>query len=113
VTGISFHRDTVTVIRAAPESDSYGDKIRNWDNATYTNVEGCRVQPATADENTVDRNQVNRRWLLFAPLAADIVATDRIRWQDTDYDIDGEIRRWPSPSGRLDHLEADLIRVEG
>lgn len=113
MTGIAFHTHTVTVLRGAATVDRYGDPIDGWSTATETEITGCRVQPAAGPEDTVDRNQITRRWLLFVPPGADIRATDRVRWDGDDYDIDGEIRRWPSVSGRLAHLEADLIRVEG
>lgn len=114
MTGIQFATDTVTVLRVGTTTDRYGDTVAgDWTSATETVVARCRVQPAAGPEDTVDRDQITRRWLLFAPPGADIVASDRIRHAGVDYDIDGEIRRWSSPSGRLAHIEADLLRVEG
>lgn len=113
MTGIQFATDTITVLRAVAAVDRYGDTISGWDTPTETDLVGCRVQPAAGPEDTVDRDQITRRWLLFAPPGADILATDRIRWNGDDYDIDGELRRWSSPTGRLAHIEADLTRVEG
>lgn len=113
MTGISWHLDTVVVVRAATITDRYGDTIPDWAGATETTVPGCRVVPAGGTENIVDRQQLTRRWVLYAPLDADITAADRIRWDGADYDIDGEIRQWRSATGALGHIEADLVRMEG
>ncbi len=113
MTGISWHRDTVTRLRAATTTDRYGNETHDWSTPDELPITGCDVQPLAGPEDTVDRQQVTRRWVLFAPAAADITAADRIRWDGDDYDIDGEVRPWRSPTGRLDHIEADLVRVEG
>lgn len=113
MTGISWHADTVIGLRAPMVDDRYGDEIADWDNASETSLPGCRVVPGAGSENTVDRDQLTRRWVLFAPPSADLRATDRIRWDGTDYDIDGDLRRWRSATGALAHIEADLTRVEG
>jgi len=113
-TGISFHVETVTRIRAPyVDGDRYGDEVRDWDNATETTVSGGRLLPMVSAEDTIDREQIVRRWLYFAPPDADWLASDRLRWQGVVYEIDGEVRRWPSPTGRLAHLEIDLLLVEG
>lgn len=115
-TGISFHRQTVTVIRASTTANRYGDDIRDWNTADEVDLTGVRLIPQAADnniENVVDRDRIIRRWVLFAPPDADVVASDRIRYGGDLYEIDGEVRHWPSPSGRLSHIEADLTRVEG
>lgn len=113
-TGISFHRDTVTVIRASHGPDRYGDQSRDWMHAPESDVKGCRVIPAGGGkELIVERDEVVRRWTLFAPADADILPTDRIRYGGDIYEIDGQVRRWRSATGRLAHLECDLLRVEG
>lgn len=109
----SFHRDTVTVVRPTIGPNRYGDDVVDWSTPTLIDIPGCRVIPAAGAEMVVDRDQVIRRSLLFAPPSADIRATDRIRWQGADYDVDGDVRHWRGPSGALAHIEADLVRVEG
>lgn len=110
----SFHQDTVTRLRALVTDDRYGDQSRDWPNAAAATLSGCRLVPAAGSEDTVDRDQITRRWLLFVPGAdTDLLATDRIRWRGQDFDVDGEVRRWQSATGNLGHLELDLMRVEG
>lgn len=112
-TGISFHTDTITRLRAEPTVDRYGDSTQNWAVPDQLAVTGCRVIPAAGPEDVVDRDQITRRWVLFAPPTADILATDRVRWRGDDYEVTGDVRSWRSPSGRVSHLELDLTRVEG
>jgi Phage head-tail joining protein. len=110
---ISYHRDTVTVVRAELVDDGYGNQVPDWANAARHVVLGCRVQPERGSEYTLDRDAIVTRWRLFAPAAADIRDTDRIEYEGVTYDIDGSVERWPSPTGRLAHIEARLVRTEG
>jgi len=103
----------VTVIRPVYITER-GDQVTNWDNATEHTVTGCRVQPASGqDVQSATRDAVIDRWTLFAPAAADIDVRDRIRYGGTVYEIDGNLRHWPSPSGALAHTEATLKHVGG
>lgn len=110
-TGISFHREVVEVLAAAAGTDRYGNaSALDWDNATPTTVEGCRVLPVVGSE-VLDR--VTRRWVLYAPPDTALTSANRVRWSGDVYDVVGEVRRWASASGALAHLEADLERVGG
>lgn len=113
---LSFHQQTVTRVRAGLTPDRYGDSVRDWANATLADLPGCRVLPDTNDtapSNVVDRDRVIDRWLLFAPPDTDLVASDRVRLDDGDYEVDGDVMHWPSPTGRIAHLEVRLMRVKG
>lgn len=109
---ISFLNQTVTVIRPAWVSER-GDLVADWINATEHPITKCRVQPVVGDEIRNNRDAVITRWTLFAPTGADIESTDRVRHAGTVYDVDGDIRRWPSPTGELASTQATLQRVEG
>lgn len=110
---ISYHRDTVTVLRAQLVDDGYGNESPDWDNPTETTVPGCRVQPERGDDYVLDREAVITRWRLFAPAGTDLRATDRVEHQDVVYEVEGSVERWPSPTGSLAHVEALLRRAEG
>lgn len=115
---LAFHRQTVTRVRAGVTTDRYNDQVVDWFTPDLLDIPGCRLQPALggADEaatTVIDRDQLNKRWLLFAPPGADITGSDRIHFNGVDHEVLGDVRRWSSPSGRLDHIEADLLRVEG
>lgn len=109
-TGISFHRETIEVLSASGQLDRYGNAPLNWSQATTTTVENCRLLPVPSDEI---QERLTRRWTLYAPPDTALVSSNRIRWQGAVYEVSGEVRRWPSPTGRLAHIEADLERVEG
>lgn len=110
---ISYHRDTVTVLRAPLVDDGYGNQVPDWSEPTRTDVPGCRLQPERAAEYVLDREAVTTRWRLFAPEGTDLRATDRVEYAGVVYQVDGEPERWPSPTGRLAHVEALLRRTEG
>lgn len=102
---------TVTVLRATEVASDYGNRTElDWTTPTETEVDGCSVQPASTEEFTVDRDTFLVRWLLYAPGDADVRATDRIRWNDQTYDVDGDVLRWEFPP--LDYLIATLRRSE-
>lgn len=107
---ITFHRDTVEVLEAAIVTDRYGNESLDWSDPTVTSVDGCRVLPVPGDE-LLDR--VTTRLVLYAPAGTPLTPASRVRAGSVTYDVTGEVRFWPSPSGALAHIEADLSRVEG
>lgn len=100
---------TVTVVKPGEKPDDYGPgSSPDWDNTTDADVPGCSVQPAPADEFTVDRDTFLTRYVAYCPPSIDVSATDRIRWQGQTYDIDGDVLRWDFPP--LDHVVLNLRR---
>lgn len=110
---ISYHRDAITVLRAPLVDDGYGNSQPDWENPTSTVVTGCRLQPERGDDYVLDREAVITRWRLFAPADTDLKATDRVEHQGVIYEVEGSVEHWPSPTGRLAHVEALLRRAEG
>lgn len=100
---------TIVVLRASTAGDDYGNSAPDWATAAETTVEGCSVQPQIGLENTVGRDTVVPRWTLYAPDDADLLATDRVRFDGDDYEVDGEPQRWEFPP--LAHLVALLQKV--
>lgn len=112
----SWFTDTITVIRPATRVDRYGDTVEDWDDPVETEVGGCKVNPLAGTEDTGrldDRAALSRRWSVNAPPDADIHAHDRVRFDDTEYQVDGDVSRWRSPTGMVSHLYFELIRWEG
>lgn len=110
---ISYHQDTIAILRAGLVDDGYGNQVPDWSTPTSTSVPGCRLQPEQAGEYVLDREAVVTRWRLFAPDGTDLRATDRVEHAGEVYEVEGEPERWPSPTGRLAHVEALLRRTEG
>lgn len=108
--------DTITVLRAPSGADRYGDDTRDWDNATEHEIPGCKVNPAESSEfagSADDRAQLTRRRILAAPRTADLLATDRVRFRDVTYEVEGEPQPWDSPTAAVSHVYAQLVAVEG
>jgi hypothetical protein len=120
---LSFHRDTVTVIRPSYRIDR-GRRIAVWSPpASQTVARGCRVQPmhgeeilfsgSASTEGGTARDARVTRWKLFAPTQVALNARDRVRFGGVVYEVDGPPQRWGSPTGLLRHTEAWLKIVEG
>lgn len=97
---------TVEVLRATTAEDEYGNEEPSWGTATTTTVTGCSVQPVLGAEVTVGRETIVSRWQLYAPDGTDLLATDRVRFQGSTYEVDGEVQRWDFPP--LSHVVALL-----
>lgn len=103
---------TVTVIRPA-WVDDHGSAVADWSNATESESNGWSVQPLGAPEILDHRDSTGIRWRAYGPPGVDVESTDRLRFADTTYEVDGEPLRWTSPTGRLDHVELTLLVWEG
>lgn len=99
---------TVVIRRATTTEDAYGNPVRNWGSATSTSVPGCSVQPVLGAENLAQRDTVVSRWELYAPDGTDLLATDRVDWSGTSYEVDGEVQRWGFAP--MSHITALLRR---
>lgn len=108
----SFCTETVTIERA-PLETVRGSAVRDWTKAQPHTISGCSVQPASTSSNEERAEQVTDRWELYAPPGADIETGDRVMWSGHTFDIDGAPYQWASPTGRVTHLHAHLVRWEG
>jgi hypothetical protein len=114
---ISFKTEAITVIRPAWHTER-GTPVPDWANATEHEVTGCRLQPASSERVLFTaagqaRDAAVSTLRLFAPADADLDVRDRVRYRGVVYDLTGPPARWPSPTGALAHLEAELRRTEG
>ena len=109
---ISFARDTITIKRPAVVIER-GDKVFDWIHATTHTVSQCIVQPLVGEEVLGDRDAVISRWKLFAPYHSDILSTDHVIHDGVEYEVDGSVQPWPSPTGTLVHDEIMLRKIEG
>jgi hypothetical protein len=109
---ISFLTQTITRVRPVYTTER-GDQVADWTNATTTDLTGWRLQPLVGEELLGLRDAVTRRWKAFGPPGVDVTELDRIRYAGVEYEVDGFVQRWPSPTGVLAHTELILKRVEG
>lgn len=109
----SFAKQTVTRIRPG-EKPSRGTTIPDWDHVTELTITGCSVQPAgTALSEDGRVLGVMDGLTAYLPPTADVQAGDRIRYDGKIYTINGDPRKWPSATGRLDNILLNLQRWEG
>jgi hypothetical protein len=101
--------DTVTVLRGRTR-DNWGN-LQGTD--TETPVSGCSVQPLGGVEQTDRGELVVTNVTLFAPAGADIRATDRVRWLDDVYAVNGPPESWGDRIGRPSHVQVQLKLTEG
>lgn len=110
-------RDTVTRLRAPNVTGPDGATIPgNWSSV----LEGQLLkvdylgefQPISSTEDVVGQERTESTHKVFLPAAADVKATDRIRFFGVDYDIDGapEVHRL---RGRDHHVEVFCRRIQG
>lgn len=105
-------RDVVTVVRAgSTASPDGGDPIPNWVTATTTDYQG-ELQPLSTTELVVAAQQTDSTHRAFLPSSADVKATDRLRHQGLDYEIDGQPLKHRS-RGRDHHYEIPCFRRTG
>lgn len=110
---LSFFTQSVTVKRPG-STTSRGSAVPDWDNATETTVNGCSVQPASTSLSQDGRVLgISDGYTAYLPPETDVEAGDHIVYDGKEYAIDGEPRVWFSPSGRLNHIQLNLVRWEG
>lgn len=103
--------DHIEALRAPTTQDPYsGNETRDWANAAATPLR-ADVQPQSTTESTDRRQLVIDRWTVICP-PADVSATDRIRWEGLDYEVDGEVGRFKR-HGQLHHLEFTIRHLTG
>lgn len=105
------YADTIDVLRATGTTDRYGNTVAgSW--STHLAAVPAVVQPATSEENVVDRDTVVTRYRLFCGPDVDIKPTDRVSWRDRELAVDGDVELH-SRKGVPHHLEAYLRGTSG
>lgn len=105
------YADRIDVQRATPTTDRYGNTVAGaW--STHLADVPAVVQPADTSENVIDRDSVVTRYRLFCGPDVDIVPTDRVVWNGTTFDVDGDVEQH-SRKGVPHHLEAYLRSTSG
>ena len=110
---ISFMNQTVTVIRPALV-DRRGSQSLDYAGGGRHELARCLVTASATSRDFGGRVvQVTDRKTLRAPYDADILAGDRIVVDGIVYDIDGEVVKTTSPTGRVSSTRCELVRWEG
>lgn len=98
----------------APLARVRNTQERDWTRAEHHMVARCWLEGmGSSTDFSGPRQAATVRAVLYAPVGADIAQGDRIAWHGHEYAVDGAPRPMRSPTGRLDHIECDLIDWRG
>ena len=112
---LSFYTQSITRVRPATK-DVRGSSIPDWDAEKVSTkvINGCSVQPASTSLSQDGRVLgVQDGLTCYIPADADVQAGDHIVYKGKVYAINGDPLDWPSATGRLDHLQLNLVRWRG
>ena len=110
---LSFFRDEVIRRRAVLKVKN-GMEYPDWDNANEITISNVQLTPAATSRDFDERTlNVSDKRTLRAGYDADIKAGDRIVWNGTEYDIEGEVFHTKSPTGRISTTRCTLVRFKG
>lgn len=113
------YTEKVAVVRPKVSDDDYDEKL-DFDGVTPVSVAFLvSVQPVSSTELVAGSNpgeQVTSSWRLITPIGRDLdlVATDHLLWRGDEFDVTGDVLRWPHPTrpGEVHHVEAYLQRTQ-
>ena len=111
--GLSFFRDSITVIRAAIATKN-GGQYRDWDHATEFIIDNVQVTArAPAQDFAARMLNLNDSRTLRANYDADIQEGDRVAYDGNVYEVSGEVFHTKSPTGRASSTRCTLTRWTG
>lgn len=111
--GLSFFRDSVTIIRA-PIAKKNGQEYRDWENAEESTLERVQVTAAGTSRDFAGRvESITDARTLRASYDADIREGDRVVYDGRLYEVNGEVYHTKSPTGRASSTRCTLTRWKG
>lgn len=102
--------ETVTIIRAPLKTDPRDNsKWRDWGDATEVVITRCMVQPFPLAEKLNyeegrDREFARSAVRMYLPPGSDVVSTDRIEWNNREYQVLGHPGIWSRFNGDAHHV---------
>ncbi|MCA6090949.1 hypothetical protein LE181_02010 [Streptomyces sp. SCA3-4] len=105
--------EVVTVLRpGAPVRDVYGNDVHGPDEEHP--VPGCSIAPRSGSETVGGRDTVVEHLVIFAPPAADVRPTDRLRIRGLTYTVHGPVEVYRSPlTGTTAGVQITARRITG
>lgn len=111
--GLSFFRDTVTVLRASIITRN-GEERRDWSNPEEIVIKNVQVTARASTQDFAGRLQnINDGRTLRANYDADIREGDRVAYDGNLYEVSGEVFHTKSPGGRASSTRCTLMRWNG
>ena len=106
-----MNTESVVILTPASETDRYGNTVADWEDVTYTTVDGCLVAPGGSSEVNDGRTATTEAPIVYFPSAPAVTALCRVRVRDETFDVDGVPDRWETPRGP--RLVVKLRKVAG
>lgn len=105
--------ETVIRWRAPLVADEYGNKARNWTNATSTTYTSCAVALGSAfdDLPIADEASASDLSVLITDSGAEVLPTDRLEVRDRMYEVVGEPFTWKHPMTGTEFGVAARVRA--
>lgn len=111
--GLSFFRDTIEVLRA-PVLVKNGGEYRDWANATRHTIRNVQVTAQAPSQDFAGRLlNISDSRTLRADYNADVREGDRVIYDGKTYEVNGEVFRTKSPTGRASSMRCTLTRWRG
>ncbi|MGW0581350.1 hypothetical protein ACWD25_36625, partial [Streptomyces sp. NPDC002920] len=106
-------RQTVTLLDAPLVTGAYNKQVRDWENATETEVGRVTVDytGSTETKNASDQT-VTSAQLFMPPRAPRVTEWMRVRWQDRTWEVDG-VPAEPEQAGPLSGQVGGVLRLGG
>lgn len=109
---VSWANETVEVLRPQ-EVVEWGQTVVDWENLVPHEVYGCAYYYLDPAETVQGVDVVAGTLALIMPFDADILGTDRVRFQGKIWEVIGQPSRQPSPLATLSHTAVTLKHWEG
>ena len=109
----SFCNQSITRLRAGQKS-SRGTIIPDWSNPNTLTLSPVSVQPSASSVSLDGRVLgVTDSYTVYCNPDADVIAGDRIIFENDTYQVDEEPRTWQSPTGKISHKQFTMIKYKG
>lgn len=113
-----YDTETIQVLRYKTIMDG-GNEYTDYDQPPeVTTITGCAIEQGDSREEYQRSAENLADFTVWAPLDADIRASDEVRWEWLgrtweDYQVDGRPILRPDPFGVEDHQLVSLVKREG
>ena len=111
----SFSNQSITRIRPGTKNVR-GTIVEDWSSTTITElvISPVLVQPSQSSISLDGRVLgITDSYTVFCNINVDVIAGDRIVFENQTYTVNEEPRTWNSPSGNVSNKQFTMIRYKG
>ena len=109
----SFSRQSITKIRAG-QKEVRGTIVDDWSHTTTETISPVLVQPAQSSISLDGRVlEVTDTLKVYCNIDVDILAGDRIVFENDTYTVNEAPRIWESPTGAVSTKQFTMVKYQG